>query len=217
MQKNLENLENYLKQIIPSNRKIQLTLIYFFAASVLTNTAIDFFGDYPSIIEENLELLKSFISSGFNFFQDPSRQYLFYLLSMEYLIIRPLYKFQRIVRFNLLLALTIEMFFLLVASCWDTVTSREVEFIEPFELDSDDEDVEGDDFEEEDDIEDFDSDDSFYSVTWSSFFAMYIYCYIFAFLNKYPKIPSKFSKLFPIFQLTIDSISFWFWREKKAI
>ncbi len=210
-------LYNFFKPFISFNylkRSIQLTFIYFVALSVLTNNTVDFFGDYPSIMEDNLELFKAFINSGSYIFRDPAKQFLLYFLAMQYIIIQPIYNFTKFVRFNVLLAFIIEMFFILIALLWDMLTSTELEFIEPFEsLSGNENDELDDELEDPEEIEEIG--DFFYSFSWLIFFVIYIFCYVSSLIRKYPKIPSKISKIFPFFQRIINSIHFLFCRDKQ--
>ncbi len=181
--------------------KALLTVLYYVAISILTNNAINFFGDYPSVIEDNLEFFKSFLKSGLNFTSDPARQYILYLFVMQCLIIRPIYKIEKILKFNIFLTFILEMLFILLALCWEIIANKEIEFIQLFGSANNMEKF----FPEE-------VDDFFYSASWSFFFLIYAFCYLFAIISKYPKVPKN---VFPIFQRIIDSIHFWFWRESS--
>lgn len=168
--------------------RCQLTVVYFLATVVLMYLTKASLGHFPSGLYKLIPFADSVFESPFLIpFSAPEKTFAMYLLVMEYVIGRPIFRFSLLVKFNIILLVLVELLENLVLIYWNLFTKREMGTSEEFAFW---------DFEAIDYV--------FYSFFFLSFLLFYLYCYFRAINGRFPSFPkSNFLERF------IDSIAFW--------
>jgi hypothetical protein len=167
-------------------QKIQLTFIYFFATVVLMYSIRNSLGYFPEILFKIVPFSEQIL--GFSFFKilaTPEKIYILYLLVIEFIIVRPIFNFSVLVKFNVLLIFLFEMLQNLIISYWDLLFIREADILH------------GDIIPKYATI-------LFFCIFFASFFLLYLYCYVKAFRGSLPSFQS-----IGILQKVVDSVAFW--------
>jgi hypothetical protein len=167
--------------------KIELTAIHFCATIVLLFVVVNCLGYLPPILTTFFPFLIDLLTfPPLTFFAKPEQTFLIYLLSLEFIINRNMFRFSNLVKFNLMLIFILEMVENLVITLWDFFYVREVEgFISkgmPV----------GNDF--------------VASIFFLFFFLFFQYLYTQAYIQS---LRGKFPKYPPFLRFLTDSVSFW--------
>jgi hypothetical protein len=166
-------------------QRIQLTFIYFFAVVVLTFSIQSYIGTFPDLIYKLFPLQQLLNIQFLKIFATPEKTFILYLIILEVLINRSVFKFSLLIKYNVLLIFILEMFQNLLISYWDLLFNREIEFVgggTPV-------------ISQEIAI-------VFFSLLFLFFLLLYLYCYIRSFQGKFPTFPG------PLKPMT-DSVAFW--------
>jgi hypothetical protein len=166
-------------------QRIQLTFIYFFAVVVLTFSIQSYIGTFPDLIYKLFPLQQLLNIQFLKIFATPEKTFILYLIILEVLINRSIFKFSLLIKYNVLLIFILEMFQNLLISYWDLLFNREIEFVgggTPV-------------ISQEIAI-------VFFSLLFLFFLLLYLYCYIRSFQGKFPTFPG------PLKPMT-DSVAFW--------
>jgi hypothetical protein len=202
----IQNLQNYFQKIRKSFHEfsssspttlqnIQLTFIYFFALvdllhSILTNVfALEYF---PEIILPFLPVIKGIIFSPFfQIWASPEKVFLLSYLVIEVMIVRSIFEFSKLVKYNILLIFALLMLQSLAISYWDILFHREVAAgVSKWAVDQ------GAVIYTDKDLA-----IAFFFNTFMLFIVIYLYCYI-------RGLQGKFATL-PLMEWLTDSIAFW--------
>lgn len=167
-------------------QRIQLSFIYFFAIVVLTFSIQSYIGSFPDIIYKIFPFLQNLLNIQFlKIFATPEKTFILYLIILEVLINRSIFKFSLLIKYNVLLIFILEMFQNLFISYWDLLFNREIEFVgggAPV-------------ISQEIAI-------VFFCLLFLFFLLTYLYCYFKSFQGKFPVFGG------PLKPLT-DSVAFW--------
>jgi len=163
---------------------IQLSIVYFLAILSLFYSLISILGQIPeSFLFFVPQSLQNFLQLPImKIILAPEKTYVVYLLVIEFIIFRSVFKFSLLFKYNLLLIFLLEMFQNLFISYWDLFFTRSF------------------------DTNDISTTDYTFSVFFISliyliFFYAYIYAYICALRGKFVT--------YPYMDWLTDSISFW--------
>jgi hypothetical protein len=109
-------------------QNIQLSVVYFIAIISLLYSLMNILGQIPDLF---LNLVPTFIqeivnSSIIKFILAPEKTYIVYLIVIEFVIFRSIFKFSKLFKYNLLLIFLLEMFQNLLVSYWDLFFTRSI-------------------------------------------------------------------------------------------
>jgi hypothetical protein len=174
---------------------IQITFIYFFAIidllyAVLNNVFA--LGYFPEILRPIYPLIQSILQSPlFQIWASPEKVFFLSYVVVEFMVVRPVFQFSKLVKYNILLIFALLMIQGLVISYWDLLFNRQI--AEPVSKWAYDQGAM------------INTDKNlaiiFFLNTFLFFFGTYIYLYIRA-------IDGKFAKISGMEWLT-DSVAFW--------
>jgi len=107
-------------------QSIQLTITYSIAIISLCYSLVNMLGQIPSMVEFLIPpFIQDFVTSPTAaLFFAPERTYLVYLLTIEFIIFRPTFKFSLLFKYNLLLIFLLEMIQNLLITYWDLIFTR---------------------------------------------------------------------------------------------
>jgi hypothetical protein len=107
-------------------QSIQLTITYFLALFSLCYSLISLLGQIPTVLDFLIPpFVQSFLNSPIaSILFAPERTYLVYLLTIEFIIFRPTFKFSLLFKYNLLLIFLLEMIQNLLITYWDLIFTR---------------------------------------------------------------------------------------------
>jgi len=109
---------------------LQLSFIYFFAIIDLVYSILSTvysLGYYPEILDPIFPLIAAILQSPIlQIWASPEKVFFFSYLVLELMIIRPVFKFSKLVRYNILLLFAVLMLQGLVISYWDLIFHREI-------------------------------------------------------------------------------------------
>lgn len=184
IQKKIKAFKNHTRKYKGFYEKMQLTGIYFCANAVLMYTIKNCLGYFPSIFSY-LPFSKEILNSSFlQFLASPEKTFFIYLLILQFIILRPIFGFSILVKYNILLLFLLEMIENVLLSIWDILFSRELDLISPFG------------------VLNQPLSQGFLSLIFCFFFFIYQYLYINSLQQKFPKLPG-------ILQKVTDSVAFW--------
>jgi hypothetical protein len=192
----IENLFNSIyrlrKKLKKTNRKyqdfyekIQLTSIYFCALTVLMYTVklnLGYFPLLPSILIPWSQTVLSW--KMLNILASPDKTFAMYFFLIEFLVNRPLFQFSILVKYNILLLLTVEMIENLIQGYWDLFCNREIILAYTSYSTS------------------HYATTIFFYLYFTIFSSLYFYFYFIAMTGRFPTLPGDLQKL-------PDSIAFW--------
>jgi hypothetical protein len=185
-----------------ASEKIQLTFVYFFAMIDLVHSILSSvfsFEYFPDILEPFLFIIQFILQQPlFQIFSSPEKIFFLSYLVIELMVVKSVFGFSLLVRYNILLVFGLLMLQGLVISYWDLLFHRDIaEPITEWSFDALDSVDEDNDFLFTDDfIAVF-----FFLATFFLFFILYLFFYVNA-------LRGKFATFSGIHWLT-DSISFW--------
>lgn len=180
------NTRKYVRLI----RSAQLCLIYFIGMVVLTVSLRRMLGYFPPYLEAIWPLAGFILKTPLlSWFGRSETMIYIYLLTFEFLVIRPIIRLSMLVKFNILLVCFLELIYNLIICWWDVIYIRELSYNSaPF--------VPAAAF------------TNFMIALFLVFYGVYMYCFIFALQNKVPPFPGVFKKI-------PDSAIFWLRIKKK--
>jgi hypothetical protein len=109
---------------------IQITFIYFFAVidlfhSILNNVFA--LGYFPEILKPVFPLVKAILTSPIlRFWTSPEKVFFLSYLVIEFMVVRSVFKFSKLVRYNILLVFSLLMLQGLAISYWDVLFHRDI-------------------------------------------------------------------------------------------
>jgi hypothetical protein len=126
-----KNIVFFIRKTSRKNRlifeKIQLTFIYFFAFVVMMYSIRTLLGYFPEILFTIFPfLVPIFEMPAFSFLVSPDKMLFMYMIIDEICINRPFLGFSLLVKFNILLILSLEQTMNLPTMYWDLLFNREL-------------------------------------------------------------------------------------------
>lgn len=194
-QKIRKNFQEFSSKSPTTLQNIQLTFIYFFALvdllhSILTNVfSLEYF---PEILIPFLPFIKGIIFSPFfQIWASPEKVFFLSYIVIEVMIVRSIFQFSKLIKYNILLIFALLMLQSLVISYWDIFFHREVSIgVAKWSADQ------GALIYTDKDLA-----ITFFFDTFLLFVLIYLYCYI-------RGLQGKFATL-PFLEWLTDSIAFW--------
>lgn len=194
-QKIRQNFNEFSVNSPTTLQNIQLTFIYFFALvdllhSVLNNVfSLEYF---PEILTPFLPFIKGIIFSPFfQIWASPEKVFFLSYIVIELMIIRSVFQFSKLIKYNILLIFALLMLQSLAVSYWDIFFHREVAIgVSKWAADQ------GALIYTDKDLA-----INFFFNTFLFFILLYLYCYIRGLQGKFVTIP--------MMEWLTDSIAFW--------
>lgn len=177
------------KKIYRENRqtiqRIQLTCIYALAMITLMFSFANCIGYFPDVMLEMVPFSTQIIQNpAVQYFATPEKIFFFYLLVIETIMNRPIFKMSVLIKYNILLIFILEMVQNLLISWWDLFFSREMDIFSGSQLTERSLGVE------------------FLFLVYLLSYTTYLYSYIQAMNGRFPVYPG-------IAQNIPDSVAFW--------
>jgi hypothetical protein len=181
--RSLFRLQERWKQDRVLIQRIQLTVMYYLAYITLLFSIRSTLGEVPPIFMDLVPFADFALQNTWmQCFGRVEVTFLLYLLTVEFIIYRPILKFSLLVKYNILLLYLLELIYNLIISWWDVLYIREVDtgpvLTDQYSL------------------------YNFVIMETFFFFILYIYSYICAMRGKAPKYPFVLQKI-------PDSVAFW--------
>jgi len=127
----IQNILNDFSQEYPRlSEIIQLSFIYYFAVvdllyAILSNVFA--LGYFPEVLREFYPPIKAILSNPlFQMWNSPEKIFFLSYLAIEVIVVRSVFKFSKIVKYNVLLIFALLMIQGLVMSYWDLLFHREI-------------------------------------------------------------------------------------------
>lgn len=123
-------LTNFSIKYPDISEKIQLTFIYYFALidllyGILSNVFA--LGYFPEILRDFYPMIKDILSNPFiQMWNSPEKIFFLSYVAIELIVVRPVFKFSKLVKYNVLLIFALLMIQGLVISYWDLLFHREI-------------------------------------------------------------------------------------------
>lgn len=176
--------------------KIQLIFMYAYAFLALNATIQGYFGEAPDFLFEYSSLIEYLMRYKADIFQHSERSIFAFLVVIDILTktTNPL-GLSRLVKFNMVLILVLEMFMILTIYLWDLISTRDISNLD---INSD--------FDLLDSFSFYDN--LFYSCLWVVYSLLYLYCFFCAMRKKKPRFPGSANKI-------IKSIIFLFAKQDR--
>jgi hypothetical protein len=109
---------------------IQLTFIYFFALVDLIHSILSpvfSFGYFPETLEPVYPFIRAILESPFfRIWSSPEKVFFLSYLVIEFMVVRSVFKFSKLVRYNILLIFALLMIQGLMISYWDLLFHRQI-------------------------------------------------------------------------------------------
>jgi hypothetical protein len=126
----LVNIRDFSQTYPNFLQSIQLTFIYLFAFIDLVYSLIPTvfaFGYFPEGLKPIFPILKAILDfPHLRFWASPEKVYLLSFAVLEFMVIRPIFKFSKLVRYNILLLFSLLMLQGLAISYWDLLVHRQL-------------------------------------------------------------------------------------------
>lgn len=105
---------------------IQLILLYFVAVLSLSYSLLSILGQIPDLVQNFVPLVIQNLANStiVKILLAPEKTYIVYLLVIEFVIFRPIFRFSQLFKYNILLIFLLEMFQNLLISYWDLFFTR---------------------------------------------------------------------------------------------
>jgi hypothetical protein len=189
-------LNRFQEKFPKLSENIQLTFIYFFAIIDLVHSILSSvfsFEYFSELLEPFLYIIQYILQQPlFQVFSSPEKVFFLSYLVIELMVVKSVFGFSLLIRYNILLVFGLLMLQGLTISYWDLFFHREIaEPITEFSFEEDSDFLFTDDF-----LGVF-----FFLITFFLFFFLYLFFYVNALRGKFVTFPG-------IHWLT-DSISFW--------
>lgn len=180
---------DFYKKIYRENRqtiqRIQLTVIYGLAMITLMFSFANCIGYFPEAMLEMVPFSTQIIQNQVvQYFATPEKIFFFYLLVIETIMNRPIFKMSVLIKYNILLIFILEMVQNLMISWWDLFFSREMDIFSGSQLTERSLGIE------------------FLFLLYLLSYTTYLYSYIQAMNGRFPVYPG-------IAQNIPDSVAFW--------
>lgn len=111
-------------------QNIQLTFTYFFAVIDLISSILNYIyslGFFPELIDNLYPSIHSLLMSPLlQLWASPERVFMLSYIVIEFMVVRSVFKFSKLVRYNILLIFSLLMLQGLVISYWDVLCHREI-------------------------------------------------------------------------------------------
>ena len=127
----IQNILNDFSQEYPRlSEIIQLSFIYYFAVvdllyAILSNVFA--LGYFPEVLREFYPPIKAILSNPlFQMWNSPEKIFFLSYLAIEVIVVRSVFKFSKVVKYNILLIFAILMIQGLVISYWDLLFHRQI-------------------------------------------------------------------------------------------
>lgn len=124
------NIQKLSKKFPNTAQNIQLTFVYFFALVDLFSSILNYLlslGFLPETLRPFLPTIqKILVSPLLQIWSSPEKVFFFSYLVIEFMVVRSVFKFSKLVRYNILLIFSLLMLQGLVISYWDLLCHREI-------------------------------------------------------------------------------------------
>lgn len=123
-------LQKFSEKFPNTAQNIQLTFVYFFAMVDLFASILNYLlslGFLPELLRPILPTLVQILMSPLlQIWSSPERVFFFSYMVIEYMVVKSVFKFSKLVRYNILLVFSLLMLQGLVISYWDLLCHREI-------------------------------------------------------------------------------------------
>jgi hypothetical protein len=124
------NLQIFSDKYPNTAQNIQLTFVYIFAILDLFSSILNYLlslGFLPETIRPFLPVIQQLLMSPLlQILASPEKVFLFSYLVLEFMVVKSVFKFSKLVRYNILLIFSLLMLQGLVISYWDLLCHREI-------------------------------------------------------------------------------------------
>lgn len=125
-----QNLAKWSQKYPNTAQNIQLTFVYFFAVLDLLSSILNYLlslGYFPEILRPFLpKMHQILVSPVLQIWSSPEKVFFFSYLVIEFMVIKSVFNFSKLVRYNILLIFSLLMIQGLVISYWDLISHREI-------------------------------------------------------------------------------------------
>lgn len=130
LKKFFQNLTNFSLKYPNLSEIIQLSFISYFAVIDLTYailSSVFSLGYFPEVLKEYYLPVRGILSNPFfQMWNSPEKIFFLSYLAIELIVIRPVFKFSKLVKYNVLLIFALLMMQGLLISYWDLIFHREI-------------------------------------------------------------------------------------------
>jgi hypothetical protein len=125
-----QSLDQFGQTYPNTAQNIQLTFVYFFAIVDLFASILNYLlslGFLPEILRPYLPILQQILLSPLlQIWASPEKVFFFSYLVIEFMVVKSVFKFSKLVRYNILLIFSLLMLQGLVISYWDLLCHRQI-------------------------------------------------------------------------------------------
>jgi hypothetical protein len=125
-----QTLQRFSKKYPNTAQNIQLTFVYMFAILDLFSSILNYLlslGFLPETLRPFLPVIQQILVSPIlQIWASPEKVFFFSYLVIEFMVVKSVFKFSKLVRYNILLIFSLLMLQGLVISYWDLLCHREV-------------------------------------------------------------------------------------------
>lgn len=125
-----QNLQIFSEKYPNTAQNIQLTFVYIFAILDLFSSILNYLlslGFLPEILRPFLPTIHEILMSPLlQIWASPEKVFFFSYLVIEFMVVKSVFKFSKLVRYNILLIFSLLMLQGLVISYWDLLCHREI-------------------------------------------------------------------------------------------
>jgi hypothetical protein len=188
-------LRNFSQKYPESAEKIQISFIYFFALVDLSYSILNNIFSLGYVPEGLIPIFRPFSeildSPILKIWASPEKVFFLSYVTIEFMVIRPIFKFSKLIKYNIILIFALLMIQGLIISYWDLFFHREIAITEASFVDGE--------------MNIFDTTKIlgflFFLFTFLAFLSTYIRLYIAAINKRFPQINSL--------TWVTDSVAFW--------
>lgn len=124
------NLVKFSQKYPQTAQNIQLTFVYFFAILDLFSSILNYLlslGYFPELLRPFLPKMQQILVSPIlQIWASPEKVFFFSYLVIEFMVVKSVFNFSKLVRYNILLVFSLLMIQGLVISYWDLFAHREI-------------------------------------------------------------------------------------------
>lgn len=187
-------LQNFSDRYPNTAQVIQLTFVYIFAFIDLFSSILTYIfslGFMPEIIEPFYPIIQKVLMSPFvQVWCSPEKVFFFSYIVIEFMVVKSVFRFSKLVRYNILLIFSLLMLQGLIISYWDLLCHREISSATAQWA-----------YEETILFSDDNLAFALFFTTFNIFFFVYFYLYIVALRGKFATLPGL--------EWVTDSVCFW--------
>jgi hypothetical protein len=125
-----KSLQKFSEKYPNTAQNIQLTFVYFFAMVDLFSSILNYLlslGFFPETLRIFLPVIQQILLSPLlQIWSSPEKVFFFSYLVIEFMVVKSVFKFSKLVRYNILLIFSLLMIQGLVISYWDLLCHREI-------------------------------------------------------------------------------------------